>query len=114
MKQDCCVKKVSVRFQRVKLILDVSQRPQEMSPTSPELPAHFAEEEADSQQAEGMWRAENTSSVVMQVLPQTTCKSLNEANNIFNLIMYVYIKPMKKSVFLVHRLLNALFEMMCL
>lgn len=72
--------------------------------TSPELPAHFAEEEANSQQAEGVRRAKNTSSVVMQVLPQTSCKSLKERNNcLFYPIMYVDIKPLKWSVYLVYR-----------
>lgn len=45
---------------------------------SPELTANFAEEEADSQEAEGGRSAENTSPVVMQILPQTTCESLKE------------------------------------
>lgn len=54
---------------------------------SPQLAAHFAEEEANCQQAEGGWSAENTSPVVIQVLPQTTCKSLGEKHN----ILYIYI-----------------------
>lgn len=51
--------------------------------SSPELAAHFAEQEANGQQAEGVWGAENTSPVVMQVLPQTTCKSLEEKQNTY-------------------------------
>lgn len=46
--------------------------------TSPQLAAHFAEEEANGQQGEGGWSAENTSPVVMQILPHTTGKSLRE------------------------------------
>lgn len=45
-------------------------------PASPQLAAHFAEEEADSQQAERRGGAQNAGPVVMQVPPQPTCKSL--------------------------------------
>lgn len=45
---------------------------------APELAAHFTKKEANCQQAEGRWCAKNTSPIVMQVLSQTTCKSLRE------------------------------------
>lgn len=44
--------------------------------TSPQLAAHFAEEEADGQQTERGGGAENTGPVVMQVLPKPSCESL--------------------------------------
>lgn len=44
--------------------------------TSPQLAAHFAEEEADSQQTERGGGGQNTGPVVMQVLPQPSCESL--------------------------------------
>lgn len=54
------------------------ERQEKKDVTSPELAAYFSKEEADHQQTEGGWSAENTRSVVMQILPQTTCKSLGE------------------------------------
>lgn len=44
--------------------------------SSPQLAANFAKEEADSQQTERRGGAQNTSSVIMQVLAQATRKSL--------------------------------------
>lgn len=63
----------------MKLTQDTSMKKRRL--TSPQLAAHFAEKEANSQQAEGGWSAKNTSPVVMQILPQTTCKSLGEKHN---------------------------------
>lgn len=54
--------------------------------TSPELTAHFAEKKADCQQAESGWSAKNTSSVVMQILPQATGESLGEKNMFLQVI----------------------------
>lgn len=82
------MKRTKHRHQRIK-----KERQEKKDVTSPELAAYFSKEEADHQQTEGGWSAENTRSVVMQILPQTTCKSLGETErkNIFQMDRSVWV-----------------------
>lgn len=65
--------------------------------TSPQLAAHFAEEEADGQQTERGGGAQNTGPVVMQVLPKPSCESLGVT---YRTLIWLNLSTLRSARFL--------------
>lgn len=71
--------------------------------TSPQLAAHFAEEEADGEQTERGGGAQNTGPVVMQVLPKPSCKSLGIT---YRTLIWANLSILRSAQFLRHVILK--------